>query len=88
MYCDYDKIPIFKFRFSYISLFSIGFAFHVYLCSTVGWASLERWASLELFRRSGFHGDVIGKCYFNCLDCFEFYMCKVLYNPISHYSHK
>lgn len=54
MYCDHDKIPIFKFRFSYISLFSIGFAFHVYLCSTVGWASLERWASLELFRRKWF----------------------------------
>lgn len=83
MYWDCNKIPIFRFRFSYISLFSIKFTFPVYLYSTVGYTFCGK--CLVVQKKVVFMEMSLGNVNFYCLDYLEFYMCKVLYNPISVY---
>lgn len=84
MSCDCDTFPIFKSRFSYVFLLglhckSICAVLEVrHLCGKFVFVQ-KKVASTEMS---------LGNVTFYCWDYLEFYMCKVLYNPISGYMHK
>lgn len=78
-------IPIFKFRFSYISLFSSGFIFYVCVVLVVR-RLCGKFICVQ--KKVVFMEMSLGNVASYCLDYLEFYTCKVLYNPISSHSDK